>query len=201
MLMTTAELDAPASFLLDDFLSLDTPEGYRAELIDREIVVTPPPSGDHESLIWKIVRQVVRNGAVDMDFSGHKGLIIPANGDRGEGRFIPDGTFAAADLGLFDGAPSWMPAAGVAMIIEVTSRRPALDRNQKRRGYAAAGIPLYLLVDRGSELVTLFSEPSDTDYARTRSAQFSGQLELPKPFAFTLDLSAFRTEPGTRRAL
>lgn len=29
--------------LLDKFLALDTPEGLRAELIDRKIVVSPPP--------------------------------------------------------------------------------------------------------------------------------------------------------------
>jgi Uma2 family endonuclease len=189
--MMTAESDAPEGFVLEDFLSLDTPEGYRAELIDGEIVVTPPPNGDHEDLIWKIVKQVVKNSVVDMDFSGHKGLIIPASGERAEGRFIPDGTFAPAELRLFRGAPSWMPAPGVAMVVEVTSRRADLDRNQKRNGYAVAGIPLYLLVDRGSKRVTLFSDPAGDDYARTLAAPFGGQLELPKPFAFALNLTDF----------
>ncbi|WP_344589499.1 hypothetical protein [Actinomadura vinacea] len=30
--------------LLEGFLDLRTPEGFRAELIDGEIVVTPPPA-------------------------------------------------------------------------------------------------------------------------------------------------------------
>lgn len=32
-----------AEVLLEGFLALDTPEGFRAELIEGEIVVTPPP--------------------------------------------------------------------------------------------------------------------------------------------------------------
>ena len=40
MIVMAREPDAEADFTLQDFLSFDTPEGYRAELIDGEIVVT-----------------------------------------------------------------------------------------------------------------------------------------------------------------
>ena len=61
----------------------------------------------------------------------------------------------------------------------------------KRRAYAGAGIPLYLLVDRQQRQVTLFSHPAHGDYSRTCTAVFGDKLELPKPFDFALDTASF----------
>ena len=40
MIVMTRDPGTPAEFMLADFLTLETPEGYRAELTDGEIVVT-----------------------------------------------------------------------------------------------------------------------------------------------------------------
>ncbi|MGH3248724.1 MAG: Uma2 family endonuclease [Trebonia sp.] len=192
MLMMNPESDImKARFLLEDFLSVDTPKGYRVELINGEIVVTPPPSGNHDRAIWRIVSQIVRNSDVEMDFSGTRGLIVPSGGIADAERVIPDGTFAPTRLDLFREAGSWMPASDVAMVLEVTSSRPGLDREDKRRAYAGADIPLYLLVDREERRVILFSAPVRDDYSRTSGVSFGEKLELPKPFGFTLDTVPF----------
>jgi Uma2 family endonuclease len=184
----TLEPGAPADFLLQDFLALDTPEGYRAELINGEIVVTPPPEGKHESITSTVVRQVIRSSATDMDFSGVKGLVLPGAERH---HVIPDATFTPRQARLFDDAPSWMRPQGVAMVTEVTSSRPEIGREAKRLAYAAAGIPLYLLVDQQRRQVTLFSEPSRNDYAHAVTVAFGGKIDLPEPFGFTLDTSEF----------
>ncbi|WP_409472448.1 Uma2 family endonuclease [Streptomyces sp. HC307] len=177
--------------LLEGFLALDTPEGFRAELIEGEIVVTPPPDGEHEHYISRIVRQVIRRSKVDMDFSGNKGLKLKSGEACPKDHAIPDVTLAPLELGLFRTADSWMPCEGVAMVIEVTSTKPQTDREAKRRCYARGGVPLYLLVDREAAMVMLFSDPDRDDYRRLLKRAFGDPLSLPDPFAFSLDTSDF----------
>lgn len=190
-MLMTRDPDTPAEFLLADFLTLDTPEGYRAELIDGEIVVTPPPDGNHGRTIWRIVQQISRSSSTDMDYSPEAGLIVPSRGLPDGGRFIPDGVFAPAELDVFHNAPSWMSPDGIELVLEVTSSRPDLDRNAKRSAYAEAGIPLYLLVDRQCRKVTLFSDPDHGDYSQTNAAPLGRKLYLPEPFDFQLDTAPF----------
>ena len=173
--------------LLEGFLALDTPEGFRAELIQGEIVVTPPPDGDHEDYIGLIVNQVIRRSRTDMQFSGNKGLKLRSGGGCPKNHLVPDGTFAPMELRLYRGADSWMPCDGVAMVMDVTSTNPQADREAKRRCYARAGIPLHLLVDRDTAQVTVFSEPKDDDYREHCARPFGKPIALPEPFAFDLD--------------
>ncbi|MER5575670.1 Uma2 family endonuclease [Streptomyces massasporeus] len=173
--------------LLEGFLALDTPEGFRAELIEGEIVVTPPPDGDHEKYISRIVRQVIRRSRTDMDFSGNKGLKLRSGGACPKNHLVPDVTFGPVERDLFAGADPWMPCDGVAMVMEVTSSKPQADREAKRRCYARADIPLYLLVDRDTAQVTVFSEPKGDDYREHCARPFGKPIALPEPFAFDLD--------------
>lgn len=177
--------------LLEGFLALDTPEGFRAELIEGEIVVTPPPDGDHEDYIGLIVTQVVRGSRTDMQFSGNKGLKLKSGGSCPKNHAIPDGTFAPTRLRLYRGADPWMPCEGVALILEVTSTRPHADREAKRRCYARGSIPLYLLVDREASSITLFSTPERDDYREQCTRPLGKPLSLPAPFDFDLDTADF----------
>lgn len=183
MVMAIMERPVSADAVLAALDELSIPEGFRAELIEGEIVVTPPPVGDHEDILGLIGRQIARNAASELYLSGTKGLIVPG------GRFIPDGTVAPA--GHFRGKDPWMKPDGVILVIEVTSTNPHRDREQKRRGYAAAKIPLYMLVDRESAEVVLYSEPRDGRYLADVRVPFGKSLDLPEPLSFTLDTGRF----------
>ncbi|WP_406211040.1 Uma2 family endonuclease [Kitasatospora sp. NBC_01560] len=174
----------PQQDILQAFLELDTPPGFKAELIEGEIVVTPPPDGSHETAFSLLSKQFFRKAAIDLDLSGNKGLITPT------GRFVPDGT--VSPVGHFETAGSWASTSGVLLVFEVTSTNPVKDRGPKRRGYAAAGIPCYLLVDRGEGKVTLFTDPEGEDYTAHSQVDFGKPLDLPAPFSFTLDTGPLR---------
>ncbi|MFJ8488577.1 Uma2 family endonuclease [Streptomyces sp. NPDC094038] len=69
--------------------------------------------------------------------------------------------------------------------------KEVIDREGKRRCCARAQIPLYLLVDRERETVSLFSDPEDGDYVARHTLPFGKPIILPEPFGFELDTSAF----------
>ncbi|MGW3410975.1 Uma2 family endonuclease [Streptomyces sp. NPDC000888] len=190
MSATAGESSRPGEVLLEGFLAPGTPEGFRAELIEGQIVVTPPPDGDHEDYIGLIVNQVIRRSRTEMQFSGNKGLRLKSDGTCPKNHAIPDGTFAPLELRLYRGADSWMPGDGVAMVVEVTPTKPG-SGEAKRRCYARGGIPLYLLVDREASSVTLFSDPERDDYRQHCTLPFGKPLALPEPFAFELDTTDF----------
>jgi Uma2 family endonuclease len=178
-----------AALLEEAFWDLDTPEGFRAELIEGDIAVTPPPDGNHEYVFSRLVRQVIKHSVVELDVSGNKGLLIPAGSGQPRHHLIPDATFAPCDLDLFGDAPPWMAPHGVLMVAEVTSRKPERDRKTKLSCYAAGGIPHYLLIDREQAAVTLYSKPDPAKgrYGEHHTVRFGETLPLPEPFGFELE--------------
>lgn len=181
--------------LLDWFVDLDTPEGLRAELIEGELVVTPMPDGHHEHCISRIVGQMHRRSPTGTQFSRNKGLKLKCADGYPQDHVIPGGTFAPKELRLFRGAEPWMPCDEVSMVLEVTSSKPQVDREIKRRCYARGGIPFHLLVDRETSWTTLFSDPvcdpATADYRERHAVAFGKALSLPEPFASDLDTSDF----------
>ncbi|WP_424636307.1 Uma2 family endonuclease [Embleya sp. AB8] len=187
----THEIPTQEDVLLDGFLALDTPLGFRAELIDGEIVVTPPASGNHERIVSAVSRQITGASDTEMEFSGGKGLEVVSRGALQSNHVIPDGTFIPLELDLFLDAGTWMPCDAVALVLEVTSHRADIDREAKRRAYAASGIPLYLLVDRERGSWALFSAPEGDDYKESHTGPFGKEIELPAPFSMTLETTRF----------
>ncbi|MYV70009.1 Uma2 family endonuclease, partial [Streptomyces sp. SID2131] len=62
------------------------------------------------------------------------------------------------------------------------------DRIVKRKRYAEYNAPLYLVIDRQEQSVTLFSEPGKLGYTRVDGPHpFGATITLPEPFALDLD--------------
>ncbi|MEV0253111.1 Uma2 family endonuclease [Streptomyces sp. NPDC050732] len=170
----------------EDFeeLARVAPEAVVLELIDGKLGVKPVPDGDHGEIIMWLLRQCMQQRP-ELGLYPEQGLVV--EGYRA-GRAKPDG--ALAPVGSFGGQGEWADPSNVLMVVEVTSydrdtdRR---DRHEKRHGYARAGIPVYLLIDRDSDTVTVFSGPLDGDYRRNPAYAYGAAVPLPAPVGITLN--------------
>jgi len=163
---------------------LPTPEKFRVELIDGEIIVTPPALGAHEYDVSALTGQFFRN-CEGINVMGGLGLITS------RGHVIPDLTVATDDA--YGEEEEWFTPEHVLLVVEVSSKSPQhRDVDAKLHGYAGAGIPLYLTVDRKAKTITLYSEPKGDAYLVKLEYPFGHKVPLPAPFGFELDTSKLR---------
>lgn len=171
-----------------ELFSAAAPEGWRVELIEGEICVTPPANGEHEEIVSEVNHQVGRKVRDDSlrNFTGI-GLTVP--GSSATGHVVPDLVIAPKGASR----PGRVARASpILLVAEVTSDSTAAhDREKKIRGYARAGIPVYLLIDREEGQVTVYSEPSGDEYAKGAQHKMGLAVPLPAPLGFDLDTAEF----------
>lgn len=170
-------------------ISAAAPLGWRVELIEGEICVTPPANGEHEEILAQVNRQVIRQSPDDslLNYLG-VGLNVPGASDTGH--VEPD--LVIAPKGTFGDQEQWHDPSAVVLVAEVTSKSTAdRDRHKKIHGYARAGIPVYLLIDREEAEVTVYSEPSGDEYTQNPKYKLGLVVPLPAPLGFELDTAEF----------
>ncbi|MEU2878274.1 MULTISPECIES: Uma2 family endonuclease [unclassified Streptomyces] len=162
-------------------------DAVRLEFINGRVGIKGMTDGNHSEVIRWLQECFLMAGT---------GLWLYGGGELGlriekyrKGRALPDAVLAPK--GTFAGQSDWADTAGVLMTVEVTSydadthRR---DREEKPLGYAEAGIPYYLLIDRDDSSVTLYSDPvPDEGYRSADKRAFGAKLTLPEPIGITLD--------------
>lgn len=163
------------------------PEGWRVELTEGKIHVVPPANGEQEEIVSEVTGQVRDHRK---DHGRYTGIGLDVPDASLTGKVVPDLVIApkgscADDQRYHDPAP-------VVLVGEVTSESTAVnDRGPKLRGYARAGIPCYLLIDREAGTVIVYSEPSEDRYTRAAEIEISKTVALPEPLGFDLDTSQF----------
>ncbi|WP_435108297.1 Uma2 family endonuclease [Nocardiopsis synnemataformans] len=175
---------------------LDLPEGWRAEIIEGDISIMTPPKYEHNRIVWLINKLIIReilnedSKITEAEVLQTQDLQVPLITSL----YIPD--LIVLPGRAPDPEPE-NPAADALMVVEVTSKSTAKkDRKPKLWGYAHAGIPLYLLVDRwdpdtGKGEVTLYSGPENGRYTSSTKVPFGKEIHLPEPFDLTIDTSDF----------
>jgi len=181
----TPTADRP-QMLIEDFeeLARTAPETVTLEFIDGKLEVKPVPDGDHGAIVMWLLERCMQQ-RTNLRVYPEQGLRI---GGYRKGRARPDG--ALAPLDHFVGQGEWAAPDGVLMALEVTSHDPDTDRRdrrEKRDGYAEADIPVYLLIDRETCTVIVYSEPDGGTYRARTSHPFGSVVELPDPVGITLE--------------
>ncbi|WP_229909563.1 Uma2 family endonuclease [Streptomyces flavofungini] len=176
------------SFDLDEYLwqtwqAMALPEGYRAEIIEGAIEVSPTGRRRHAVLISRFRRALDAHLAggddaahQDVDVIHHRRSWIP---DLFVGPLELDEIPDEDDLGV--------DASGVSMIVEVASpgrRDIERDRVRKRREYARAGIPVYVVVDDhdGDGAITVLTspEPKKAEYTDEHRIPYGKDAVIPE---------------------
>ncbi|MFE7271313.1 Uma2 family endonuclease [Streptomyces sp. NPDC057623] len=164
----------------DDELTLDalfeslertTPEGYKVEIVEGTIFMSPQRDTHweiiadiYEQLRTKYPRKRVKSD-VRIDYPGH------LNG------FASDVTLVAEDA---EKAPSGLwRCQDVVFVAEVISKSTAAnDYGPKKAAFAIAEIPVYLVADPYQGKCHLYTQPKDGEYITETSVTFGGDVDM-----------------------
>ncbi|GAA2613004.1 MULTISPECIES: Uma2 family endonuclease [Streptomyces] len=177
----------------DDLVRLweetDGPEGCKVEIIEGIITVAPPPVNDHNLIAEAVQRRLYTVIPDDWDVFQTLNVALPSR----SGLYVPD--LVVVPREDVPRGENYVPAAAAELVVEVTANSNAVnDRVSKLKGYAAAGVPLYLLIDphaTGAPTIHLYGEPSDGKYRVLHAGKFGEAVHLPEPFDLVLETFGF----------
>ncbi|MEU0070732.1 Uma2 family endonuclease [Streptomyces sp. NPDC006332] len=163
--------------------AMELPEGYRAEIIEGVIEVSPTGRYSHSQIIF-LLREALGDFLRGGDFAARHDTNIIHDGSA----LIPDLFVVVRDPERYvtdDGLG--LTAAAVRVIFEVVSpgkRNQDRDRVRKRREYARAGIPIYVLIDDydGQGAVTVFTgpRPDKADWEDIHRVPYGTDVTIPE---------------------
>ncbi|MGW2830671.1 Uma2 family endonuclease [Streptomyces sp. NPDC001286] len=156
---------------LFESLERTTPEGYKVEIVEGAIFLTPQRDA-HWEIILDIVEQLRTKyprrrvkSDVRIDYPGH------LNG------FATDVTLVSEDAEK-DEKGLWSHQ-DVEFVAEVISKGTAHnDYGPKKTAYAVAEVPVHLIADPYQGKCHLFTQPKDGDHVTETTVSFGGDVDL-----------------------
>ncbi|WP_240796438.1 Uma2 family endonuclease [Streptomyces sp. RFCAC02] len=172
------------------------PTPVRLEFLEGVPVVSPTPDHMHNKGLLKLGSQLLSAG-IDEVGTNTGFRFAEGEGDGTVALVIPDLYVLRRPLTDLDEAyrgahGGWLPIGTLALAGEVTSSNHETDTGPKYRTYAAAGVPVYLLVHRARGFAYAFSEPvpEEKRYEVSVEVKLGEPLPLPAPYP-VLDTSVF----------
>jgi Uma2 family endonuclease len=163
--------------------AMELPEGYRAEIIEGAIEVSPTGRYSHGQII-NLLRDDLAVFLKDGDFVARNDMNVIHEGSA----WVPDLFIVPRDTDRYVTADGLgVTAAAVRLVIEVASpgkRSQDRDRVKKRREYARAGIPVYAIIDdhdaQGTVTVLTQPQPEKADWVGVHRVPYGTDVTIPE---------------------
>ncbi|MER5222199.1 Uma2 family endonuclease [Streptomyces flaveus] len=178
--------------------AMELPEGYRAEIIEGAIEVSPTGRYSHGNVI-NLLRDELVLFLRDGDFVARNDINVFHEGSA----LVPDLFIVPRDTDRYvtsDGLG--VTAAAVRLVLEVVSpdkRCRERDRVKKRREYARAGIPVYVIIDdydtQGTVTVLTEPQPEKADWVGVHRVPYGTEVTIPEGPAKGFVIDAAITGP------
>ncbi|MET7291532.1 Uma2 family endonuclease [Streptomyces griseoloalbus] len=181
----------PDSFegLLDTLDELDVPDGYKAEIIRGNIVVSPWSQGYYLDVMELVCEQLRPYLPEEHRISSAPFLYVFPGVERAYG---PD--LHAGHRSVSRSTSNRLDGEALSFVAELTSSSTRDDDlSDKVETYGKAGVPVYLLLDMQEEQATVFWTPSAKGYESRCTRPFGEKLPIPAPFDCLLDTAEFTT--------
>ncbi|MEU6484792.1 Uma2 family endonuclease [Streptomyces sp. NPDC046887] len=153
---------------------VNLPNGYRVEITDGKIIMTPQGESQSDVLVEvapQVKQQLAGQGRILMDvmidfpsslygYAPDLAVVAPGSEHNSRGRY------------------EWHHLDVVLEVVSKSTRDN--DFTKKFRMYAECGIPVYVIVDPSDGMCTVHSHPTRTGtYAEAREVPFGEDLVLP----------------------
>jgi Uma2 family endonuclease len=172
--------------------AMELPEGFHAEIIGESIEVSPTGRQDHSRISYLLRRRLAQY--LDKKSSAYA-VTNDTNIVHGRKVWIPDAIVALEEaITALPGDTEFVTEDNVgldvrcvALVAEVVSPGHGCrqrDRVHKRRAYAGAGIPVYVLIDdhdgRGTVTVLASPSPDRAIYLESHRVPYGTEVTIPE---------------------
>ncbi|MER7178925.1 Uma2 family endonuclease [Streptomyces hyaluromycini] len=173
--------------MLDVLDELNVPDGYKAEIIKGNIVLSPWSKAYYADVMDSICDQLRPHLPEDHRISWGPLLYVFPGQERAYG---PD--IHAVHRSARRKTSNRLDGEALSFVAELTSSSTRdADLTDKVEVYGKAGVPVYLLLDMQEEEAIVFWSPSDRGYEGRFTKPFGEKLYIPEPFDCSLDTAEF----------
>ncbi|CAL9559611.1 Uma2 family endonuclease [Streptomyces sp. enrichment culture] len=180
---------------------MDRNPGYRVEIIGGQLTATPPPDGPHSRALTKLMRPFIAAGLDDGETEVRQGIGLWLPMDA-EDYAIPDLAIVDADVDDHLVENNCYDPVCFRLVLEVTSSNWKNDLRTKVTAYAAAMVPVYVIVDRKHQRLHVLTDPDCADYYTHRVHSPGETVTLPGSLGaeVTLDVGEVLAAGRTKSA-